>query len=492
MASVTKAGIVRMGEGTFALWQSLVDVDLVVLCVYDGGVAHEHEVDWISTDRTWCFLNEPYDSLEEMIDTLTTEPLIHSVSGGMIQLGQPAMGCSVLNSQRALLWSWGGSMDRKMIQNLIKMASLGDYLFRASSKEGQVVLSINDNGECVHYPVVFNYQLEKWVFAEKKFNTLRQLTVFLEEEPVKSSRGQPDFLIGQPALGGTVHDVEHMEFGVMSDPSPHVHRSFEPPTATNTASQPTEDDEYEVVDNGNAPPPPSRQRSDRSETKMVINDAFEGASGFDEDDSYELPVQRKDQPPPRPRKSSSSETPPEAPIRHSLKRGKKPPPNPLRSESDLAYELPNIDNSDGFTGVNPMFAKSNVQETNLDSAANTEEDMYTDADDAAPTDVRTVTVVINRGDKVGAALNTLGANYSKFFTKISEEGEIGKSNQIFVGDEVVSVNGHNLYPLAKDEAVSFLKTKGEVVFQIRENVVGYKELYDARQQRKRTNSAASR
>eukprot|EP00040_Diaphanoeca_grandis_P002476 m.21822 g.21822 ORF g.21822 m.21822 type:complete len:2077 (-) comp13566_c0_seq1:50-6280(-) len=535
LATVVKANIVNGGEGTYALWQSLVDVDLLVLCVFDGGVAVEHEVDWISTDRTWCFLNEPYDSIEEMLDTLSVDAYIPSVSGRMLKLMQPAEGCVTLNSERALLWAWGGDMNRKMIQDLIKLSSVGDFLFRPSSKEGQVVLSINDHGECVHYPVTFDQTSEKWAFAAKTFLTLRQLIGFLEEEPVKSSRGQPDYLLGAPALGGTVHDVEHLAFGVNDDPSPHLHT--DDASSSNNSNGLTEDDEYDVVENDDAPPPrpPAKKFAPPA---MGFNDA--NANSDDDGDAYELPTSQQNSPPMRAKpdleadlpgfdddayalpteeeappivkKTTLRVKPPVAPERRSLKKV-----NRSTSDED-EYELPVKKNAKpektqfGFgdnsmvlntTSLNPSF-----METNIDAAQNDEtyedvdkghtsislgtggdgDEMYEDADDVPVTNTRTITLNIDITDKIGAALNSIGANRPKFFTKIADTGVIGMSGRINVGDEVISVNGVALTPMSKEEAVQMLKKKGKVTFEVRENREGYQDLYDARQKKKRTNS----
>ena len=49
----------------------------------------------------------------------------------------------------------------------------GDYLFRSSSKDDQVVLAVNDNGNAVDYPVTWLPSTKSWSFVEREFESLR-------------------------------------------------------------------------------------------------------------------------------------------------------------------------------------------------------------------------------------------------------------------------------------------------------------------------------
>ena len=106
------------------------------------------------------------------LQVLHVRPL-GSKRGDDFTLTKMLPGGEVINTYRCLLWCWASAMSKDGVKAAVGQGHNGDYLFRSSSKDDQVVLAVNDNGDAVDYPVTWLPSSKSWSFVDREFESLR-------------------------------------------------------------------------------------------------------------------------------------------------------------------------------------------------------------------------------------------------------------------------------------------------------------------------------
>eukprot|EP00038_Savillea_parva_P031690 m.89536 g.89536 ORF g.89536 m.89536 type:complete len:607 (-) comp9806_c3_seq1:223-2043(-) len=186
-------------------------------------------------------------------------------------------------------------------------------MIRNSSREGTVVLVLNDNGVCMDYPIVWDDTTRMWSFVGQTFNRLDSVLDFLSTSPLQSKAGGYDVVLTQPAPGGKAFDVERELLGVEMPPvdketsqrivslrqqsakrkaslvTSSMSTATPPPTTHNDNAD--EEDGYEAMhrnpnnpNNNNNNKAAPRKDVDPSSHSSQTSDAC-----VDDDESYQLP-----------------------------------------------------------------------------------------------------------------------------------------------------------------------------------------------------------
>lgn len=208
---------------------------------------------------------------------------------------------------------WAGELPKAAVRAAVGGAGSGAYMIRKSSKDGTVVLVINDNGVCVDYAISWEPEIKKWSFVGQEFSRMDDLLDMLNSEPLASKTGGYDVILKDAAPGGVEVELEKELFGIDLAPidrgtiarvksirAKSVKKKVQPEPEL-PPEEPEED--YEVMDHSNKMSDPVNTSAESSNQKYKLTatnsesrnteQLSETLPSEDPDEGYELPVANK-------------------------------------------------------------------------------------------------------------------------------------------------------------------------------------------------------